>query len=114
MNEDDFWLRLEYRVSAEFRGFTDKDLRQFWCDGFVPEEYDLLAERPCIRGMAWCGPTGQDTWTFVLFLNPTVRHRDEIDWATLLPSDESTGWLTPDPTSRSLTIDQSISTAHDQ
>jgi len=41
MQEPEFWQRLEFRICAEFRGFADHALRSYWCDGLIPEEYDL-------------------------------------------------------------------------
>jgi hypothetical protein len=105
MDERDFWVRLELRICAEFRGFEDKHLRWYWCDGLVVEEYDLLGEEPCIRGRAWCGPSGQESWRFVLLVDPATRSRDEINWSALLPDDRITGWLSPDPQDKTLVVD---------
>jgi hypothetical protein len=60
MEETEFWQRLEVRVGAEFAGFADRQLPYHWCDGLVPEEYDLAGTEPQIRGVAWCGPSGQE------------------------------------------------------
>jgi hypothetical protein len=105
MDEADFWARLEYRICAEFRGFEDKRLRSCWCDGLVAEEYDLSSTWPCIRGRAWCGIDGQESWRFVLRVSPDVRTREGIDWFALLPPDHMTGWLLPDLSSRSMELD---------
>ena len=40
MEEDDYRMRLEFRICAEFRGFDDLQLRGNWCDGLVAEEFD--------------------------------------------------------------------------
>ncbi|GIJ34539.1 hypothetical protein [Micromonospora sediminimaris] len=37
MDEQDFWVRLEFRICAEFRGFEDRHLRWYWCDGLVAD-----------------------------------------------------------------------------
>jgi hypothetical protein len=105
MEEQDFWVRLEFRICAEFAGFPDKQLRANWCDGLVAEDYDLSAAEPCIRGRAWCGPSGQEPWRFTLILDPRTGTPAEIDWPALLPGDGLTGWLTPDPQARTMTID---------
>lgn len=96
MDESDYWPRLEYRICAEFRGFADEQLQWFWCDGLVPEEYDLRPEEPSVRGRAWCGPTGQESWTIRLLVCPDTRSHEGINWLALLPDDELTGWLSPD------------------
>jgi hypothetical protein len=69
MDEDDFWVRLEFRICAEFQGFDDQQLRRNWCDGLVAEEYELLSPQPCIRGRAWCGSDGQEPWAFKLLVD---------------------------------------------
>src|SRR4051794_6436766 len=60
--------------------------RWYRCGGLVAEEYDLLGAEPCVRGQAWCGPDGQESWRFVLLVDPATRSRDEIDWSALLPA----------------------------
>ena len=55
VDEDEFWVRLEYRVSAELAGIDDDAMRFLWCDGFRPEEYRTNANPPSIRGRAWIG-----------------------------------------------------------
>ncbi len=59
MEEPEFWQRLEYRIGAEFAGFADRRLRYYWCDGLVPEEYDLTSAERQISGVAWCGQAGR-------------------------------------------------------
>src|SRR4051812_44885868 len=105
MEEDDYWVRLEFRICREFQGFDDPKLRRNWCDGLVAEQYDLPARTPCVRSRAWCGPDGQQTWQFRLYVDPGTRSRGDIDWAALLPDDRTTGWLSPDLQRRTMTID---------
>lgn len=105
MDEGDFWVRLEFRICAEFRGFEDPNLRESWCDGLVAEEYDLDLPQPCIRGRAWCGPSGQEPWRFTLLVDPRTRSREKIDWLALLPDNRLTDWLSPHPQRKTMTID---------
>jgi hypothetical protein len=105
VEEADFWVRLEFRICAELQGFDNEQLRRNWCDGLVAEEYDLPSPQACIRGRAWCGPNGQEPWQFTLLIDPNTRARTDIDWSALLPGDRLTGWLSPDPQRRTLTID---------
>jgi hypothetical protein len=101
-HEAGFWSKLEYRITSELWGFEDQVLRSLWCDGLVPEEYDLKADRPCIKGTAYCGQTGQERWRFILLLD---QQKPEIDWPALLPSEEVTGWLSVHPRERALIVD---------
>ncbi|WFE47970.1 hypothetical protein [Verrucosispora sp. WMMD1129] len=104
MDEQDFWVRLEFRICAEFRGFEDQHLRWYWCDGLVAEQYELLSAEPFIRGRAWCGPGGQERWRFVLRIGRGPRTRAEIPWPALLPSEQATGWLSADRRRRTMLI----------
>lgn len=101
----EFWSALEYRVTREFRGFAERDLRYYSCDGLIPDEYDFEAAAPCIRGVAYCGPTGQERWRFVLFVGAGVRSPADIDGKRLVPTDDVTGWLSVHQHDRMLVID---------
>jgi hypothetical protein len=103
--ERDFWEALEYRICREFRGFEDARLRFIWCDGLIPEEYDLRADEPCVRGRAYCGMSGQEIWQFTLLIGASVNSPAQIDWPSLLPADDVTGWLTPHLRERTLILD---------
>jgi hypothetical protein len=95
MTEEDYWLRLEYRVCRELAGMEDNALRFLWCDGFIPEMYFLDDPTPQITGHAWVGngPRRQEQWKFTLLLHHAVRTHEEITWGALLPPDDVTGWL---------------------
>jgi hypothetical protein len=106
VNEEDFWVRLEFRISGEFARFADRALRGNWCDGLIPEVYDLAGSSPLVRGRAYAGRSGQERWTFELLLGEhTAGATTEIDWAALVPADDVTGWLTPHLERRHLKID---------
>lgn len=108
MEEQEFWQRLEIRICAEFPGFADLRLRFYWCDGLVPEDYELASAEPRISGAAWIGQKGQarqEPWRFSLVVGLEGASPGQIDWSTLLPRDRLTGWLTPDPQKKTLRID---------
>jgi hypothetical protein len=100
-----FWQSLEFRVCAEFSGFEDAELRHYWCDGLVPDKYDLQADEPCIGGTAFCGRTGQDRWRFILLVGDKVSSAAEINWSSLLPAADMTGWMSPHRTEQILVLD---------
>ncbi|MBE1533522.1 hypothetical protein [Actinomadura algeriensis] len=105
MVEADYWPALEYRVCRELQGFADDRLRSLWCDGFLPDEVDLRAPEPRIRGRAWIGDDNgsQEQWDFTLLIgNP--RSEIDIEWSTLLPAEDVTGWLRPDLQAKTLTM----------
>jgi hypothetical protein len=107
MGEADYWASLEYRVSREFGGMADFDLRHFWCDGFMPADYHLTGSDPRITGRAWVcfGQHPQQQWEFTLFLGRPFGSREEIDWPSLLPPEGVTRWLAIDRAGARLQIE---------
>jgi hypothetical protein len=88
MDEAEYWASLEYRVCREFDGMPDRRLRSLWCDGFIPAQYFFSEPNPRIVGQVWiCNGPSQHQWEFTLFLSHQVRSRDEIPWASLLPTE---------------------------
>jgi hypothetical protein len=85
------------RVTRELAGMRDRELRSWWCDGFIPEAFEVVGERCRITGKVWMasGPRSQEIWSFAVYLGP-ARSRDGIDWPTVLPADDMTGWLSLD------------------
>jgi hypothetical protein len=104
--EDDYWLRLEFRVSGEFPGMAEKRLQYFWCDGFSPREYFLDDPEPRIVGQAWIVEVqAQQKWEFTLFLGRTFPSREAIDWPSLLPAAGITCWVAMDIDGRRIQMD---------
>lgn len=95
MNENDFWSSLEYRVSRGMLGIEECRKAGLWCDGFIPEEYELDSNSPVIRGRAWIGrgPRDQEQWTLAVLLSATAEGRDQVPWTSLLLPADVTGWL---------------------
>jgi hypothetical protein len=97
LDEADYWARLEYRVSREFEGMSERRLRSLWCDAFMPQHYLVSEPTPRIIGRALiCDGPSQHEWEFTLFLPTGVGSRDEIAWASLLPAQDVTRWLAVD------------------
>jgi hypothetical protein len=109
MNEADFWVHLEYRVCSEFAGMPEKRLQQFWCDGFIPGEYVLNGPSPRINGQCWiCDGPKQAAWEFALLLPKPIRSREDIDWGTLLPSENVTHWMVCDERRQYIEIEPAL------
>jgi hypothetical protein len=108
LTEADFWVRLEFRLYAEFAGQPSRRHRYFWCDGLLPDEYILESPQPRALGTAFLGNSGQDRWRFVLLLHQHVQNVEEIDWAALLPPDGVTCWMYFEERDRYLEIDPSV------
>jgi len=95
--ESEFWLELEFRLSRECARFPERGLRFLWCDGLQADAETVLE-----GGISWvCGTAliSEDdgksfvNYRFRLMLGPGPIERDDIDWGSLLPGDESSGWL---------------------
>jgi hypothetical protein len=106
VEEGDYWASLEYRICREFAGMKDRNLLHFWCDGFIPERYHLDDLKPRITGRAWvCLGNRQEEWSFTLLLLHPVGSRDQIEWQSLLPTENVTRWLALDRDSRHIEIE---------
>jgi hypothetical protein len=106
LDEGEFWLSLEFRVTRELAGMPRKHRGALWCDGIAPGAYWLAEQPPRIDGEAWIGyGTTTDVWRFTLFLPGPVRSREDIEWSSLLPPDGVTRWLAIDERRRILQIE---------
>ena len=109
MDEETFWLRLEFRLCGEFVGLPERRYRYFYCDGFIPEDYLLDDIQPQIAGKVWiCNGPLEDRWDFVLLLPRTFGSREEIDWASLLPPKGVTRWMAFDEDRRYIEIEPAV------
>ena len=85
------------RVSHELSGMGKRELRRWWCDGFIPEKFVTTTKGCHISGRVWMdNGKSQTLWNFVVLLGPPSRSRDEVKWAELLPAVDGTGWLSMD------------------
>jgi hypothetical protein len=106
MTEAEYWYCLEVRLCHEFAGLPERRYRYFWCDGITPLLFTLDDPSPRVTGKAWiCNGSKQDQWDFTLLLNRTWRSREDIQWATLLPPDDMTRWISFDEHDRYIEID---------
>jgi hypothetical protein len=97
MDEREYWLRLEHRLSIELAGMPKRHRSAYWCDGICPELYFLADTPPYIGGHAWiCTDQQQDEWKFEFFLPQKYESREQIDWAALLPPENVTRWIALD------------------
>src|SRR5258707_732226 len=86
LTETDYFRHLEMRVSRELAGMRQRDLRNWWCDGFLPEKFVVTGNGCHVSGKVWIdnGRT-QTLWNFVVLLGPSLKSFDGVDWATLIP-----------------------------
>lgn len=109
MDENSFWLNLEFRLCGEFAGVREHRFRNFWCDGFTPQDYRLENPSPRITGRCWINNrTQQDEWKFTLLLPKLFGSREEIDWESLLPPLNVTRWITFDEQRRYIELEPAV------
>ena len=94
------------RVSGELAGMRQRELRSLWCDGFIPDVFEVVGQRCRISGEVWMAfdQERQELWDFVVYLGP-ARPREQIDWAALLPAEDLTGWLSLDFETKFMKVD---------
>jgi hypothetical protein len=109
LDEDSFWSALEWRVCRDFAGMRDGHLRDYWCDGFSSGWLRLDEVPQRIEGTAWIGDrrTLPVEWKYTVVLTRPVASRDDVDWESLLPAENTTRWLSLDPRRKRLEIDMS-------
>ncbi len=95
MTETEYFGHVEMRVSRELAGMRRRELRGWWCDGFLPEKFVVTPSGSHMAGRVWMdsGKGDQALWNFVLLLGRHRLERNEIDWAGALPAEDATGWL---------------------
>ncbi len=96
MTEKEYFLRLEWRIGREMAGMRDPSLRHYWCDGLVPDQFAVSGDKCRITGLAYFGESGQELWSFVVLLGSETTVREKVDWKSLLPGENMTGWLALD------------------
>jgi hypothetical protein len=101
-------------VCRELSGIEQFQKLRLWCDGFIPEGYELGSAPPCIRGVAWiCPGAHQERWQFTLLLNQQPACREDIDWDAQLPADCVTKWLALDFETRHIDMQPGAAVADD-
>jgi hypothetical protein len=107
VSEAEYWESLRSRVNRLSAGKPHG-----WCDWFEPRKYDLDGPSPRITGRVGF-VSGRDAakFEFTLFLAHAADSLTAIEWATLLPPDGTTGWLSCDIERNRIEIDPSAGVA---
>lgn len=87
MDEHEFWQGLEFRICAEFAGLTDQRLRYYWCDGLIPEGYDLASAEPASAAPPTAGNAANQPGAVAVHRGPRPAGAPQINWPALLPRD---------------------------
>ena len=109
VDENSFWVSLEFRLCHEFMGLPERRYHYFWCDRFIPSQYVLDGPSPRITGRCWiCNGPRQAEWEFALLLPRPFGSREEIDWASLLSPSNVTRWMAFDECYRYIEIEPAV------
>jgi hypothetical protein len=79
IEDKDFWEQLEYAATARLAESSQKLLRRFWIDGFIPEIAKNTKRGADIEGIVWVGerPRYQHEFRFVASIPQKLLHRRE-------------------------------------
>jgi hypothetical protein len=89
MIESEFWEQLRSRINM-----TGNLASLGYCDWLEPRRYALGAPGAHVQGAAGFVSPDSRKLTFQLSLPDDATSSSEIDWETLLPSPESSEWVT--------------------
>ena len=111
MTESEFFQQLEFRLCREFEALRLPAAPALWCDGLIPEHWQLDSKPPAVSGTAWFGglpgkhPAAyQEDWVFVLEIHHDVKARESILWSNLFPETTARNWAFADVERRHLHI----------
>jgi hypothetical protein len=114
VTQTEYFGRLEYRICSELRGMRSKELRRIWCDGCAPRGFEVVEGRGRVTGLTWLvfdSPRGKKRphddgqWDLVLLVETGDSDPSNIDWESLMPATDVTGWLSLDFKNKIVTID---------
>jgi len=97
-DEDEYWLRLGRRISAQMRMSRDNNVRFLWVDGAVPDAVLPNLDEALI--LVWMFVSENSGKSFVeykvtVYLDPAgLGSYQTGNWKELLPHPEATDWLT--------------------
>jgi hypothetical protein len=95
VDANEFWTKLEYRICREIGSLHVGEFRGLWCDGVIPEGLERFTDRCVVVGRAWMGRGArqQEKWRFEFVLPPGTMELERVNWHSLLPAEDMTGWL---------------------
>jgi hypothetical protein len=77
LNDEPFWLNVEFYLCGFFASASDRSRRGWWCDGVIPESARNTREGVEVTGRAWIMNSSTDgQWKFTLSVPQSMlRHR---------------------------------------
>jgi hypothetical protein len=79
LDNRDFWLRLEFDACRWIDRSSEANLRPFWIDGFLPDDFTNTKRGADIQGLAWVGkgPRAQYRYRFNASVPQKILSRPE-------------------------------------
>jgi hypothetical protein len=77
IEDREFWDRLEYAASSWLTSSSEKRLRRYWIDGFIPETAKNTQRGADIEGIVWVGEGSRQEheFRFVASVPQKLLHR---------------------------------------
>lgn len=110
MSESEYWELLRFRINSLPSSACRPPLPGY-CDWFEPKCYVLGGPSPRITGCVGF-VNGRNVWkrTFTLLVGRLVGSPNEIEWATLLPQEGSSAWVSCNEKELVIEIDHVVKT----
>ena len=74
LDDQEFWTRLEYGASQWLQSSSEKDLRRYWVDGFVPTNAINTKRGLDVEGVAWVMGAGKCEYHFIASVPQKLLH----------------------------------------
>jgi len=77
IDDTEFWSRLEWAATEWLASSSDKRIRHFWIDGFIPESAKNTQRGADVKGIVWVGdgPRQQHDYRFIASVPQKLLHR---------------------------------------
>jgi hypothetical protein len=74
LDDQEFWTRLEYDASRWLETSSDRALRRYWVDGFVPANAINTKRGLDVEGVAWVMGGGNGEYRFIASVPQKLLH----------------------------------------
>ncbi len=106
MSESEYWDALRFRINCLPSSSAPRSLLSGWCDWFEPKRYLIGGPSPRITGNVGFVNGGRARQRrFTLLVGCLSESHSEVEWAALIPSDDSDEWLSLDESGELIVID---------
>ncbi len=90
---EDFCLKLEYKISKFFTTKSETKHNNYWCDGIIPEKIEKLGKGFWLIGKMFFGLSGQEHWDFRFRLTGINSKESVVDYNVLLNKCVGDKWI---------------------